>query len=813
MKKQVKRYYFISFIVNFILAALSISYFMLKDGGLFTLNTDFNMQQLPFSMLCNEAIKSGDVFWNWNIDLGSNFIAAMSFSLLGSPFFWLTMPFSAEMFPYLMGPVLMLKYGVAGVTSYAYLQRFTDNKKYAVLASMLYTFSGFQSANIAYYNFHDVVAFFPLLLIGLEKVMKEKKYGCIAFSAFLNAFLNYYFFIGEVVFLVIYYFFRFFLPELSREQVGKSGVKKVIILQVGQIGLCLWEGILGVMMAALLFVPSVYAILNNSRATEWIQAMKGLSFETWEYLRILEGFFFPAESINQLSCITNNDYSNGAAYLPMVGMLLVIVYVYHHFQKRSGDWLERILITLGLFALIPILNSSFYMLNQSGYRRWYYMITLMMALASMQVLEKRAEYSIKRPAVMTFGIMGSFLVYLVMIPKLLKQDILVDRPLVFSAILGLGFWGVTFSVFCLKKIKKEKLLFNILALGVALFCVGTTFLDIFLYRSSYEMTAKQVYEDTVVSVRGLEQDVMAGRYVFTDELDNYKNKLMTVSRPCLRSFCSTVCESIVTFYRSMGISRSVTSRQGPIGTEELLSVKYYISYLDPEGMSQNKKDDDSRELVQTLSNDSYSYYVYEDRNALPFGFTHDCYMTYEQYWLLPESRKALGMLAALVVENDADIQTISQVLPQISEEEYQRLAGTGDFDIAMMSEEEKAAEEVYLKQMLVERRHKEASESFTRTSDSFQAEIIAQNASYVYFSVPFDKGWSAFVNGQATEIMSVNGMMSVPITAGRNEVVFTYQVPGLKEGMILTVVGWLLFLIYVTITAVSSIKRQKTAQV
>ena len=61
--------------------------------------------------------------------------------------------------------------------------------------------------------------------------------------------------------------------------------------------------------------------------------------------------------------------------------------------------------------------------------------------------------------------------------------------------------------------------------------------------------------------------------------------------------------------------------------------------------------------------------------------------------------------------------------------------------------------------------------------------------------------------------MSVNGMMSVPITAGRNEVVFTYQVPGLKEGMILTVVGWLLFLIYVTITAVSSIKRQKTAQV
>lgn len=60
---------------------------------------DFNVQQIPFYQLANRALKTGEYFWNWHVDLGTNFIASFSFYLLGSPFFWLSVPFPAEFTP------------------------------------------------------------------------------------------------------------------------------------------------------------------------------------------------------------------------------------------------------------------------------------------------------------------------------------------------------------------------------------------------------------------------------------------------------------------------------------------------------------------------------------------------------------------------------------------------------------------------------------------------------------------------------------------------------------------------------------------
>lgn len=816
--KSNRNYYIISFLASFLLAGVCIIYIMIKEGGLFSLTLDFNMQQIPFNMLSNEAVKSGQIFWNWNIDLGSNFLAAMGFYVLGSPFFWLTFPFPADTFPYLVGFMLMLKYGVAGAASYGYLQRFSKDKRYAVLASLLYAFSGFQSANMMFYHFHDVVALFPFLLIGLEKLMCEKKRGCLAIAAFFNALLNYYFFIGEVIFLVIYYFFRFFLPAVQesnryhvvRNDAGNSfhrfctAAKELITPIIA----CLWEGLLGTMMSAVLFIPSIMSITGNYRATDYIKIMDGISFETWEYLRIFEGFFFPAEILNELSAVTNNDYSNGAAYLPMIGMLCAVIYVYHFLKKKNRDWLGKLLLALLVFVMVPIFNSTFYMLNQSGYRRWYYMAVLMLALASMRVLEERTEYSripgdnnenkrngFRLPVVLTFGAMLCFVLYLVAVPKVLKQIIPVNKPLIFSLILFMGFAGVVLTWFLLVRIREEKKFFQLISVGIALFCVGTTLFNMVLYRASYHMTARQVYEDTVVSVKGLEQDTSAWRYVFVDETDNYKNKLMTVGEPNLRSFCSTVNSSIMEFYNSMGMSRTVTSRPGPVGTEELLSVRYYISYLNPEKLAESLKAGESRELVQELTNDSYTYYVYQDQNALPLGFSYDYYMTNEQYKKLPDSRKALGMLAALVVNREEDLTAVSSVLSPIPEQLYQELSV--EETEGEESEEENISPEAVLKQRLVQERGKASSVSFFRGTDFFESVIVADSDGYAYFGVPFDEGWTAFVNGKETKIMKVNGMMSVPVEAGESRIHFDYEVPGLKAGAAASVLGLVLLGVYV----------------
>lgn len=88
-KLKKNRFLLVVFGINFALAFLSLIFFIVKGGGVLTLTDDFNAQEIPFNMLTNTAIKSGDVFWNWNIDIGSDFVETFSFYNLGSPFFGL----------------------------------------------------------------------------------------------------------------------------------------------------------------------------------------------------------------------------------------------------------------------------------------------------------------------------------------------------------------------------------------------------------------------------------------------------------------------------------------------------------------------------------------------------------------------------------------------------------------------------------------------------------------------------------------------------------------------------------------------------
>lgn len=82
---------------------------VIGKGRLF-MNADFNSQQIPFNILCNKAIKNGEYFWNWNTDLGSNFIASYSFYNIGSPFFWIMLLVPSKYVVYAMGPLLVLKF-------------------------------------------------------------------------------------------------------------------------------------------------------------------------------------------------------------------------------------------------------------------------------------------------------------------------------------------------------------------------------------------------------------------------------------------------------------------------------------------------------------------------------------------------------------------------------------------------------------------------------------------------------------------------------------------------------------------------------
>ena len=248
-------------------AALFFLPFYIIDGGFFHYAGDFNSQQISFYRYMNGFIKGAGYpdsaftsvhnTFSWATDLGSGVMNAYSFYLYGSPFFWFSLLFPQGWLPYLMVPLLVLKFAVAGGGAYLYLRRYVKNIDYAVLGACLYTFSGFTVYNVFFNHFVDVVALFPYLLWSLDEALYNDRRSWFAFWVAVNLVNNYFFFIGQVVFLAIY-----FICKLSAGDFRLTAKK---------FGLLAFESVLGVAMGSILLVPAVLSILQNPRTIDDLQ--------------------------------------------------------------------------------------------------------------------------------------------------------------------------------------------------------------------------------------------------------------------------------------------------------------------------------------------------------------------------------------------------------------------------------------------------------------------------------------------------------------------------------------------------------------
>ena len=110
----------------------------------------------------------------------------------------------------------------------------------------LYAFSGFSMYNVFFNHFHEAMVVFPLMLIALEETVVNKRRVFFALTVALNAFVNYFFFIGECIFLVIYFLCRLTDPKF------KITVKTFLVLA--------FESVIGVALAGAMFVPAILTL-------------------------------------------------------------------------------------------------------------------------------------------------------------------------------------------------------------------------------------------------------------------------------------------------------------------------------------------------------------------------------------------------------------------------------------------------------------------------------------------------------------------------------------------------------------------------
>ena len=71
---------------------------------------------------------------------------------------------------------------------------------------------------------------------------------------------------------------------------------------------------------------------------------------------------------------------------------------------------------------------------------------------------------------------------------------------------------------------------------------------------------------------------------------------------------------------------------------------------------------------------------------------------------------------------------------------------------------------------------------------------------YLLITVPYEGGWELTLDGEKQEILKADlGFMGVRVSAGSHTFSLDYHPPLFKAGCILSIIGWLFYLIYLAV--------------
>lgn len=776
-----RQYRLKAFGIALLMAVVMILPVVIYSGGYMVFYGDYNAQIIPFHKECVRAVREGNFGWNWDTNLGASFLSSYS-HIIASPFFWIFMLFPASVAQYVLAPVLALKMAFSSLFAYLYLRRFTKTADGALIGALLYAFSGYSLANSVFFHFHEAICFFPLLLLSLEEAVVNKRRGMFALCVALSALVNAFFFYGECVFLVIYFIVRMVNDKSFRITVGDF--------------FCLaFESVAGVLLAGVMFMPSVIQLLGIDRVSSFINGTGMLAYsESQTYLVILKSLFLPNEPFSRPMLFTGQqtNWRSVTLYLPLFSVAGVVAYMRSSVKR---GWLKVLVTVLAIAAFVPLFNSAFTMFNAEYYARWYYMAALILALVTVRALEEKTADWFAGCAVSLGGAVFFTLVYF-FLPFSTETynetynttEEHLSTPIARGwvrweevMLLAIALISVAVLIILLKKRHKmthAKFMENTLSalvivsivIGVAHFFVGRL-----------EGPVYKVYNHLMESKVKLDDDDEFFR-INSDDIMNY-NLCWGYSSP--QSFITVLPSSITDIHTAIASEnkRVIVSRSSQdIAFNALTRVKY-ITVSDVMQSGSPSEYYDANGFYKFKEKQGYVN-VYESDAVVPMV------CSYDTYCFVRDVTAANGDMGGENVSTNLMLHSVA-----LDDETYEKY--TDIMEREVLSEEELDAEQ--LKADIADRQALGA-EGFEITKSGFTVKTSYDTDRIVVISTAYDKGWSAQINGKPVETDKANvGFLAVRVPAGENEVVFTYTAPGLKLGVVMTIAGAAAIAVYIAV--------------
>ena len=206
--------------------------------------------------------------WSMALGYGSDVVTTLHYYVIGDPLNLLAVFFDTGSIVYLFNALIVIRLFLSGLSFLAfagYVTACTDSEAYRkeggrvpalAAGALLYTFSAFAVFTAARHPFFvNPMIWFPLVLLGVEKIFREKRFLLFTLAVMMSALSNFYFFYMIVILTVLYVVWRI---------LALYGIRK-LRNAFAPLFMILWSSILGVMLSCILFLPVTLQFLANPR--------------------------------------------------------------------------------------------------------------------------------------------------------------------------------------------------------------------------------------------------------------------------------------------------------------------------------------------------------------------------------------------------------------------------------------------------------------------------------------------------------------------------------------------------------------------
>lgn len=517
--------------------------------------------------------------FSFSFGYGADLFTTLQYYVIGDPLALPSVLVPTQYMVYYYCAIIILRLYLAGLAFSAFcIYKKSTTEYIGILAgSLVYVFCSFAIfASVRHPYFSNPMIYLPLLLLGVDKLLKENKPYILIFMVFISAISNFYFFYMLALLTALYTILQLFVPW-SKEKIKNR------LLQLLKIA---GFSALGVILSMALLLPILLFFTDSARSSS----------------RYVSDFLYGTRYYSQIlgSMVTKDSPGNWTLIGTSSVTLLTTFLLFK--QKKKYLRLKIALLTLFSFLLLPVVGRIF---NGFSYatNRWSWAFVFVVAYIFTIIWPKLFELSTRDIRFLWVCLATFFTINIIIytIYKLSFKNFIISMCIAFIALL-------TLSVYKVIKTKKQGSLTQMrrTAVRTAIFLLaivsvgGNAFFRFSPHGENYISEFKDLknfYKETK-----LDESVAIKKVDNLDEFFRYSAN-------------------------SMAISRNSTLRNGLSSTQIFWSLvngnetKYSEEMLIGIGSMFNKVGSDSRTFLEALSTTKYFITNESGQNTLPYGYT------------------------------------------------------------------------------------------------------------------------------------------------------------------------------------------------